>query len=73
MHRDKGNAGTVIHEGMHKYADYTLRNEQMTLTTTHGGVSQLDEGITEVFTRKVTDVIGIVRGNYVATTRPTLS
>jgi hypothetical protein len=64
VHRDLGNAGTVIHEGMHKYADPTLRNEQMSLVATHGGVSQLDEGITELFTRKVTDIIGITRGNY---------
>jgi hypothetical protein len=64
VHRDLGNAGTVIHEGMHKYADPTLRNEQMSLVTTHGGISQLDEGITELFTRKVTSVLKIARGNY---------
>jgi hypothetical protein len=49
---------------MHKYADPTLRNEQMSLVTTHGGISQLDEGITELFTRKVTSVLKIARGNY---------
>jgi hypothetical protein len=64
VHRNLGNEGTVIHEGMHKYANYTLRDEQMALVTTHGGVSQLDEGITEVFTRKVTDALGIDRENY---------
>jgi hypothetical protein len=57
VHRDMGNAGTVIHEGMHKYADPTLRDEQIAMckakTIPYGGISQLDEGITEYFTRKV--------------------
>jgi hypothetical protein len=57
VHRDMGNAGTVIHEGMHKYADPTLRNEQIAMCQVkkipYGGISQLDEGITEYFTRKV--------------------
>ena len=58
VHRDKGNEGTVVHEGMHKYASPVLRTEQMDVFTKSGGdpggISQLDEGITEYFTRKVT-------------------
>ena len=47
----------VIHEGMHKYADDKIRNEQIALCNSlmikHGGTSRLDEGITEYFTRLV--------------------
>jgi hypothetical protein len=67
VHKDRGNAGTVVHEGMHKYADPTLRNELIRKYPGAGpdaGVSQLDEGITEYFTREVTNPLGIVRGNY---------
>jgi hypothetical protein len=67
VHKDRGNAGTVIHEGMHKYADPTLRNELMKKypgSGADGGISQLDEGITEFFTREVTKNLGITRGNY---------
>ena len=57
VHRDMGDSGTVIHEGMHKYADATLRDEQIQmcrrLSIPYGGVSRLDEGITEYFTRMV--------------------
>ena len=57
VHRDMGNTGTVIHEGMHKYAKDLLRDEQIALCNTHGikhgGTSRLDEGITEYFTRIV--------------------
>jgi hypothetical protein len=68
VHRDKGNEGTVVHEGMHKYASPVLRTEQMDVFTKSGGdpggISQLDEGITEYFTRKVTGPMKITRGNY---------
>ena len=68
VHHDKGNQGTVVHEGMHKYASPVLRTEQMDVYTksggTTGGISQLDEGLTEYFTRKVTDPMRITRGNY---------
>ena len=64
-----GNTGTVIHEGMHKYADDKLRDEQIALVdgaeSPHGGISRLDEGITEYFTRIVTDQLGMdERENY---------
>jgi hypothetical protein len=67
VHKDRGNAGTVIHEGMHKYADPTLRNELMKKYPGKGaeaGISQLDEGTTEFFTREVTKNLGITRRNY---------
>jgi hypothetical protein len=57
VHRNMGDTGVVIHEGMHKYADDTIRNEQTALCNSlkinHGGTSRLDEGITEYFTRLV--------------------
>jgi hypothetical protein len=64
IHKDRGNAGTIIHEGMHKYADATLRDAL--IRTYHPGdpISQLDEGITEYFTRNITSPLGITRGNY---------
>jgi hypothetical protein len=54
---------------MHKYADDILRDEQIALANklgiAHGGVSRLDEGITEYFTRIVTDQLGMdERENY---------
>lgn len=67
IHKDRGNAGTAVHEGMHKYASPTLRDELMKKYPGSGadaGISQLDEGITEYFTRKVTTPLGITRGNY---------
>jgi negative regulator of sigma E activity len=43
IHKDRGNAGTMIHEAVHKYSDHGLI-----------GISQpLNEGVTEYFTRKV--------------------
>ncbi len=69
VNRNLGNTGTVIHEGMHKYADDILRDEQIALCKTlkiaHGGISPLDEGITEYFTRIVTKQLGMAdRSNY---------
>lgn len=67
IHKDRGNAGTAVHEGMHKYASATLRDELMKKYPGSGadaGISQLDEGITEYFTRRVTTPLGITRGNY---------
>lgn len=69
VHRDKGDTGTVIHEGMHKYADDVLRDQQIALCNTaaiaHGGTSRLDEGITEYFTRIVVEQLGLPqRVNY---------
>ncbi len=57
VHRNMGGQGTVIHEGMHKYASDQIRNEQVAMCNKkgidHGGISRLDEGITEYFTRIV--------------------
>ncbi|MBM7843856.1 WXG100 family type VII secretion target [Herpetosiphon giganteus] len=55
IHQDKGNPGTMIHEGVHKYSDEAMI-----------GVSQpLNEGVTEYFTRSTTDNLGLPsRGNY---------
>jgi len=69
VHRDKGDTGVVIHEGMHKYANSTLRDDQIALckrlNISYGGISQLDEGITEFFTRKVVAQLPIKqRVNY---------
>jgi hypothetical protein len=69
VHRDMGDTGVVIHEGMHKYADSTLRDEQIALCQRlkipYGGISQLDEGITEYFTRTVVAQLPIKqRVNY---------
>jgi hypothetical protein len=64
IHKDRGNAGTIIHEGMHKYADPTLRDDLILTHHPTDPISQLDEGITEYFTRKVTVPLGISRGNY---------
>lgn len=69
VHRDMGDTGTVIHEGMHKYADATLRDAQIELCKklkiVYGGVSRLDEGITEYFTRHVVAQLGMrQRVNY---------
>jgi len=69
VHRDMGDTGVVIHEGMHKYADSLLRDEEIALCQrlkiAYGGISQLDEGITEYFTRKVVAQLPIQqRVNY---------
>jgi len=57
IHKDRGNAGTTIHEGLHKYSDGAY-------LSTLG--FQLNEGATEYFTRKIADQLDppIVRGNY---------
>lgn len=61
IHRDMGGAGTLIHEGMHKYASDNIRNSQIAMCNAkkieHGGTSRLDEGITEYFTRIVVGAI----------------
>jgi hypothetical protein len=69
VHRNMGDQGTVIHEGMHKYADPVLRDEQIGMSTLkkidHGGTSRLDEGITEYFTRLVVGQLSMPqRVNY---------
>lgn len=56
IHKDRGNAGTMIHEAVHKYSSDELI-----------GLSQpLNEGVTEYFTRKVCAALTtpISRGNY---------
>lgn len=62
IHKDRGNAGTMIHEATHKYSDAAMI-----------GVSQpLNEGVTEYFTRKVCDAASIDisgRRNYQANWR----
>ncbi len=63
VHKDRGNAGTVIHEGFHKYASPTLRNRLIGQYDLQG-ISNLDEGLTEYFTREITSKLGIERGNY---------
>jgi hypothetical protein len=57
IHQDRGNAGTTIHEGMHKYSDATLQS--------HVGFD-FNEGVTEFFTREITLNLKppIKRGNY---------
>lgn len=64
LHRNRGNSGTMVHEGMHKYANYTLRDELIKKYPGSLPVSQLDEGFTEYFTRQITGPLGITRGNY---------
>jgi hypothetical protein len=64
IHKDRGNAGTIIHEGMHKYADATLRDAFIKAYHPSDPISRLDEGITEYFTRNITTPLGISRGNY---------
>ncbi len=69
VHRDMGDTGVVIHEGMHKYADDTMRNEQIDLCKRlkipYGGTSRLDEGTTEYFTRLVVGQLAMKqRVNY---------
>lgn len=57
VNANKGNAGTVIHEGMHKYSDLTVKNR-------YG--QNMNEAFTEYMTRLITDNLPtpIVRGNY---------
>lgn len=55
VHKKRGNAGTVIHEGVHKYA-------------VDGFLSEVgfnfNEGVTEFFTRKICEQLKYDRGNY---------
>lgn len=51
----RGNPGTVIHESMHLYSNLTVRD-------TYG--TNVNEGMTEYFTRIITDILGIARSNY---------
>ncbi len=55
VERNSGNAGTVIHEGMHKYSSDAV------LSTLGFNVN---EGMTEYFTRIICADVGIVRTNY---------
>jgi hypothetical protein len=57
LNKDRGNAGTAVHEGMHRY--------QNDATNTQLGFN-FNEGLTEYFTRRVTshDDLKIVRDNY---------
>lgn len=57
IHAERGNAGTTIHEGMHKYSEPLLQQ--------HVGFD-FNEGVTEVLTRQITDNLPtpIARGNY---------
>lgn len=57
VNANKGNAGTVIHEGMHKYSDLTIKSR-------YG--QNMNEAFTEYMTRLITDNLPtpIVRGNY---------
>ena len=65
LHKDRGDPGTAIHEGMHKYADDTIRNVQRGLYRKGKvQIGRLDEGLTEYFCRLVTSKIGITRSSY---------
>ncbi|NWJ48694.1 MAG: peptidoglycan-binding protein [Chloroflexi bacterium] len=57
IHKDRGNAGTMIHEGLHKYASDKILNDWN---------FDMNEGITEYFTRKIGKSLPtpIARGNY---------
>jgi hypothetical protein len=55
VHKNRGNAGTIIHEGVHKYAKDDF-------LSTVG--FNFNEGITEYFTRKICDSLKYKRGNY---------
>jgi len=55
IHKTRGNAGTIIHEGVHKYT--------VPAFITDVGFN-FNEGVTEYFTRKVTSALGYRRGNY---------
>lgn len=60
--KDNFKLGTMVHEGMHKYADDALRNEMRTFAPGGvSGISQLDEGVTELFTVKVCGLRGLTR------------
>ncbi|MBW3663410.1 MAG: hypothetical protein KY469_09955 [Actinobacteria bacterium] len=55
LNKDKGNPGTSVHEGVHLYQNNAMLNR-------YG--NEVNEAITEYFTRKVTGPMGIVRANY---------
>jgi len=52
---DRGNPGTMIHEGIHFYSPDAFLRE-------YG--EPLNEGVTEYFARKITDPLRIVRSQY---------
>lgn len=54
LHKDRGDSGTIIHEGLHKYSHDAVGNKSW----------NLDEGMTEFFTRELTTPLGIARANY---------
>ena len=64
IHKDRGDSGTAIHEGMHKYASDNIRNIQRLKFPGKLPISQLDEGLTEYFTRLITPKLGITRTSY---------
>jgi hypothetical protein len=65
LHQDRGDPGTAIHEGMHKYANDTIRNVQRGLYRKGMvQIGRLDEGLTEYFCRLVTSKLGISRTSY---------
>jgi len=57
IHGDRGNAGTTIHEGLHKYSNDALLSK---------AGFHVNEGVTEFFTRQICESLPdpIVRGNY---------
>ena len=55
IHKNRGNAGTIIHEGVHKYSTGDF--------LTAVGFN-FNEGITEYFTRLICDKLKYKRGNY---------
>ena len=55
VHKDRGNPGTVVHEGMHLYQNDAVLNRCG---------NEFNEGITELLTRKVTDSLHILRDGY---------
>jgi hypothetical protein len=57
LNADRGNPGTAIHEGMHRYQDDAVL---------HSYGSEFNEALTEYFTRKVTEHpdVAIDRDNY---------
>lgn len=57
IHKNRGNAGTVIHEGIHKYSTGAFNGEV--------GFN-FNEGITEYFTRVICAKLKYKRGNYEA-------
>jgi hypothetical protein len=67
IHRDRGGPGTAIHEGFHKYSSSTLRDSMINAHKGGGSdVSNLDEGLTEYFTRLTINLggYGFPRSSY---------